>query len=121
MKAQDFFPYFDKEIEFEDNRSLTMPFKGKGTVIGIRTNGVELRVNNNVTQWYPIRTITSIVTYHIEENTTPNKVWIEKYKKRIAELSRQIKLYESTGRGGACINITGKIEAYNAVIKDLQS
>ena len=117
MKAQDFFPYLNKEIEFEDNRSLTMSHKGKGTVIGIRTNAVELRCNNNITEWYPISTIvTNSMIYHIPENMS----LINKYKKVIANLTKQRNWHELKGQGGACINITGKIEAYNAVIKDLQ-
>ena len=54
LKAQDFFPFFLKEIYFEDNRSKTMPFKGKGTIIGIRETSVEIRVGNVMTNWYEI-------------------------------------------------------------------
>jgi hypothetical protein len=54
LKPEDFFPYFLKEISFEDNRSKTMPFKGKGTLIGIRETSVEIRVGNVMTNWYDI-------------------------------------------------------------------
>lgn len=50
----DFIPFFNKEIYFEDNRSATMPRRSKGLIIGIRLDSVEIRVNNNMTQWYPI-------------------------------------------------------------------
>jgi hypothetical protein len=63
-KPEDFFPFFNKEISFEDNRSKTMPRKGKGIVIGIRTDSVELRVNNNISQWYPINSLNMI--YYLE-------------------------------------------------------
>ena len=46
---------------------------------------------------------------------------IEKYKNRIAKLQRKRSMYESHGAGGACISITGEIQAYNAVIKDLSN
>ena len=48
------------------------------------------------------------------------KELIEKYKKKIAQLQRSRDVHESTGRSFACISITGEIQAYNAVIKDLQ-
>jgi hypothetical protein len=60
QQAEDFFPYFRSEIEFEDNRSKTMPYKGRGEIVGIRLNSVELRVNNNITQWYPINSLNII-------------------------------------------------------------
>lgn len=47
------------------------------------------------------------------------KELIEKYKKRITRLQYQQKIYEITGKAGACIAIQGKIQAYNAVIQDL--
>lgn len=51
----DFVPYFNKEIKFSDCRSNSMPLNNaKGTLIGIRLNEVELRVNNILTSWYPI-------------------------------------------------------------------
>ena len=46
--------------------------------------------------------------------------FIKKYKTRIAKLQRQRENYEKTGRAGACISITGEIQAYNAVISDLE-
>lgn len=52
--AEDFFPYFRKEITFEDNRSQAMRARRKGTLIGIRLDSVEIRVGNNITNWYPI-------------------------------------------------------------------
>ena len=44
---------------------------------------------------------------------------ITSYRSRIAKLQSTIHFYERDGRAGACINVSGKIEAYNAVIKDL--
>ena len=32
----------------------------------------------------------------------------------------EIKRYENAGKAGACISLTGEIQAYNAVIKDLK-
>lgn len=46
---------------------------------------------------------------------------ILKYKAKIIKLQKKQKYFESTGRGGACINIQGEIQAYNAVIKDLEN
>ena len=53
-KAEDFIPYLRREISFDDNRSKTMPSVKKGIVIGIRLNSIEIRINNNFTDWYPI-------------------------------------------------------------------
>jgi len=47
------------------------------------------------------------------------KELINKYKERIVKLQQQQKIYEKTGRAGACITNQGEIQAYNAVIKDL--
>ena len=59
-KIEDFIPYLRKEISFEDNRSISMPTKRKGIVIGLRLNSVEIRENNNLTQWYPINSFSII-------------------------------------------------------------
>lgn len=48
------------------------------------------------------------------------KKLIQKYKNKIAALQRKRNYYESLGKGGACIAVTGEIQAYNAVILDLQ-
>lgn len=45
---------------------------------------------------------------------------IEKYKGKIKELQKTRDYHESQGRGGACISITGEIQAYNAVLADLK-
>lgn len=45
---------------------------------------------------------------------------ILKYKKKIADIQRKQEYYESTGRGGMCVAIQGSIQAYNAVISDLE-
>lgn len=45
---------------------------------------------------------------------------IEKYKLKISECQRKQKYYESTGRGGMCVQLNGKIQAYNEVISDLK-
>ena len=47
-------------------------------------------------------------------------ILINTYKDKIAALQKSQKYYNSTGRCGACISIQGEIQAYNAVIKDLQ-
>jgi hypothetical protein len=70
LTAKEFFPYFGKEIEFEDNRSYTMPWKGKGTVVGIREHDVEIRVNNNITLWYPLSSLNII--FHLYETPQEN-------------------------------------------------
>lgn len=48
------------------------------------------------------------------------KVLISTYKKRIAYKQKKMQMYESSGRGGACIALQGEIQAYNAVISDLE-
>jgi hypothetical protein len=63
LKPEDFFPYFLKEIYFEDNRSKTMPFRGRGTLIGIRETSVEIRVGNVMTNWYDINSLN--IYFHI--------------------------------------------------------
>lgn len=45
---------------------------------------------------------------------------IKKYKEKIKTLQKTRDYHESEGRSGACISITGEIQAYNAVIKDLE-
>jgi len=45
---------------------------------------------------------------------------IEKYKEKIKQLQKTRDYHESQGRGGACISITGEIQAYNAVLSDLK-
>lgn len=45
---------------------------------------------------------------------------IEKYKERIKELQKTRDFHELQGRAGACISITGEIQAYNAVLSDLK-
>ena len=52
---------------------------------------------------------------------TLNLQLIKRYKNRIAELQRKRNMYEIKGMSGACLSITGEIQAYNAVIKDLKS
>jgi hypothetical protein len=47
------------------------------------------------------------------------KELIEKYKSRIAVLQQKQKRYEALNLGGACVSLQGEIQAYNAVIKDL--
>lgn len=49
------------------------------------------------------------------------KELIEKYKTRIAHLQKSREHSEQEGLSGACISITGRIEAYSAVIKDLEN
>lgn len=44
---------------------------------------------------------------------------IKKYKDRISKLQKKRKSFELKGMGGACISITGEIQAYNAVVSDL--
>jgi hypothetical protein len=44
---------------------------------------------------------------------------IDKYRSRIAVLQQKQKTYQSKGQGGACISLQGEIQAYNAVISDL--
>lgn len=44
---------------------------------------------------------------------------IEKYQVRIASLKSKQQYYEETGKAGACISLQGEIQAYNAVISDL--
>jgi hypothetical protein len=41
------------------------------------------------------------------------------YKTKIADKSRLREIYEKQSKGGACISLTGEIQAYNAVLKDL--
>ena len=45
---------------------------------------------------------------------------ITKYKNKIADLQRKQKVYEASGRAGACISLQGEIQAYNSIIKDLE-
>ena len=45
---------------------------------------------------------------------------IKKYKEKIASLVLLRNREEKAGRSGYCISITGEIQAYNAVISDLQ-
>ena len=45
---------------------------------------------------------------------------VQKYKEKIKSLQKTRDFHESEGRSGACISITGEIQAYNAVIKDLE-
>lgn len=47
------------------------------------------------------------------------KPLIDKYKGRITCLQKQQKTFENTGRSGACISNNAEIQAYNAVISDL--
>lgn len=46
---------------------------------------------------------------------------IDKYKSRIAVLQQKIKTFEKKSQAGACIALTGEIQAYNAVIVDLKN
>jgi len=63
LKAEDFFPYFKKEIKFDDLRSISMPQKNKtGIVVGIRESSVEIRTNNIMTKWYDFNSL-KIVFY----------------------------------------------------------
>jgi len=48
------------------------------------------------------------------------KELIDKYKNRISGLQKSILKYEKIGKRGMCISLNGAIQAYNAVIKDLQ-
>lgn len=64
LKASDFFPFFEKEIKFDDLRSKSMPHENiSGVVVGIRLTSVELRVNNIITNWYEINSLNII--FHI--------------------------------------------------------
>jgi len=49
------------------------------------------------------------------------KELIDILKQRITKCQRQIAFFESQGNGGSCISLNGKIQAYNEVIKDLQT
>lgn len=61
---KDFLPLFNKEITFDDLRSISMPsYNIKGLIVGIRLDSVEIRVNNVMTQWYPINHLK--IKYHI--------------------------------------------------------
>ena len=57
MTYKDFIPYFNKEIRVFDNRSVVMPTKFIGTIVGIRLDSVEIRSNNVMTNWYPINSV----------------------------------------------------------------
>ena len=46
---------------------------------------------------------------------------IEKYKSKITELQKKRDFHERQGRAGACLSITGEINAYNAVLSDLRA
>jgi hypothetical protein len=46
---------------------------------------------------------------------------VAKYKAKITELQKRRDTFDGTGRGGACISVTGEIQAYNAIIADLQN
>lgn len=50
-----FFGLWEFNIGIEDNRSTTMPSVQKGLVIGIKQDEVLLRVNSNITTWYPLK------------------------------------------------------------------
>lgn len=69
MATPDFFiPYFisGKDIRFDDKRCISMPeYNIKGTVVGLRLSDVEIRVNNHVTKWYPINSLS--VIFYIEQ------------------------------------------------------
>jgi hypothetical protein len=63
-KSDDFFPYFGKEIIFDDIRSTTMAqLNTKGIVVGIRLDSVEIRICNNMTNWYSFSSMNII--FHI--------------------------------------------------------
>jgi len=49
------------------------------------------------------------------------KELIKKYKNRITDLQGERDRYDSKGMSGACLSITGEIQAYNAVIEDLKN
>lgn len=51
--AKTFFSLWLLDIHVEDNRCSSMPTTSTGKVVGIREDAVLLRVNNNVTNWYP--------------------------------------------------------------------
>lgn len=53
-EEETFFPLWKKEVYIEDNRSITMPSTSKGTIIGIKEKYVLIRVNNIITDWYPL-------------------------------------------------------------------
>ena len=61
---ENFFRFWKMEINIEDNRSLTMPSKSKGLVIGIKEGSVLIRVGNNITDWYPLNNKT--VNFYID-------------------------------------------------------
>lgn len=46
---------------------------------------------------------------------------IELYKRCITQKQKQMSIFERTSRSGACISLQGEIQAYNAIIKDLQN
>ena len=45
---------------------------------------------------------------------------IEKYKNKITQLQSKRNSFELKGMSGACVAITGEIQAYNAVLADLK-
>lgn len=53
-KPEDFFPFWLKEVECDDSRGNITPSVFKGTVVGIQQDKILLRVNNDITAWYPL-------------------------------------------------------------------
>ena len=53
--------------------------------------------------------------------TAKDSLRVMHYKEKIKKLQSSQKFYEKSGRGGMCIKIQGQIEAYNAVISDLEN
>jgi len=45
----------------------------------------------------------------------------QKYKNKIAQLQKKREREELAGRSHSCVAITGEIQAYNAVIRDLEN
>ena len=62
--------------------------------------------------------------FAMELNTLFNekmKGMAEKYKDRVSKLRKKQDLYEAKGQAGACIATQGEIQAYNAVIKEMEN
>lgn len=44
---------------------------------------------------------------------------IENCKEKISKTQKKIKYYETMGKAGMCLNLTGKIQAYNEIISEI--
>ena len=46
--------YFNKDIHVDDGRSKMLPTEYTGTIVGLTLDKVQVRRNNNLTEWLPL-------------------------------------------------------------------